>query len=198
MFRVGLTGGIASGKSEVAKCFAELGARIIDTDVISRELVAPGSEALNEITRTFGPEILTPGQSLNRAALAQRVFQDEQALTQLSTIMHPRIRDEMLRQADEANDCYTMLVVPLLVETAQYDLMQRVLLVTAPEETRMRRLARRDGMSTAEINHRIRAQVTDDTRVQHADDIIVNTGTLSDLHAKVGPLHRRYRELAGC
>ena len=193
--RIALTGGIASGKSTVAKLFTALGAQLIDTDQIARDVVAPPSAVLDRIVARFGPEILLADGSLDRARLRQLVFADPAARSDLEGIMHPAIHAEVARLALRPTGPYQLIAIPLLVETgtqAQYD---RVLLVDASLETQQRRLMLRDGIDAAAASARIAAQATRAARSAIAHDVIDNDGDAGHLAAQVEALHRRYQSL---
>ena len=194
--RIGLTGGIASGKSTVARLFAELGAAIIDTDVIAREVVAPGQPALEEIAATFGEAVLQPDGSLDRGALRARIFASEHDRKALEAITHPRIRAETLRQADTAGGPYQLIVVPLLVESPLRGSVDRVLVVDCPEQLQVERLAARDGESEDSARRILAAQSSRSERLAIADDVISNDGGLENLREQVAALHEIYRSLA--
>jgi dephospho-CoA kinase len=194
--RIGLTGGIGSGKSEVARRFERLGAAIIDTDVIARELVEPGQPALQQIVDHFGPDLLDTDGRLIRDKLRQRVFADPASRRRLEAILHPLIRERALRLAAQSDAPYCMLVIPLLVETGDdYDL-QRVLLVDCAEDIQRQRVRERDRLSDAEIDAILAAQASRAERQAIADDIVVNDQQLQQLEEQVTALHRRYLRLA--
>ncbi len=197
MLKIGLTGGIASGKSAAAEVFAGLGVPVIDADVIARERVAPGSEALAEIVRAFGPEMLTPAGELDRARLRRRVFADAEARARLEAILHPRIREALLARLERLDAPYVVLVIPLLVEAGWQDLVDRVLVIDAPQALQRERLMRRDGLSAAEAEAMLAAQADRATRRAAADDRVVNDGSLDDLRADIEKLHGHYLALAG-
>jgi len=194
---VALTGGIGSGKTRVSDLFAELGAGVIDTDRLSRELTSPGSPALPEIAAEFGVGMLRPDGALDRAALRQRVFADPAARGRLEGILHPRIKALMLERLARLKAPYALLVIPLLVETGQQELADRVLVVDAPEEIRIDRVRLRSGLSEAEIQAIIDSQASRDERLARADDIIDNSGGPERLRPQVEGLHRRYLTLSG-
>lgn len=196
MFKVGLTGGIGSGKSMAAALFARLGAEVIDTDLLSRELVEPGQPALAEIAAAFGKAVLDGAGRLDRAALAARVFDQPEARRRLEAILHPRIRDAMLARAAASTAPYVVCVIPLLVETGQQALVDRVLVVDAPEAVQRTRVAARDGMDPQRIARIMQVQVDRATRLAAADDVIENESDLAALEAAVAALHRRYLALA--
>jgi dephospho-CoA kinase len=196
MLVVGLTGGIGSGKTTVANCFAALGVPLIDADAIARELVEPGSLVLNEIVDCFGSDVLNPRGDLDRFRLRHRVFTDAGERRRLEAILHPRIRAEIARRIQNINGPYCIVSIPLMVETTQMDLVDRVLVVDCPPELQRERIASRDGWPEEEIEGVLRAQATRAQRLQAADDVIVNDGGLDTLRDTVASLHRRYLELS--
>jgi len=195
MLRVGLTGGIGSGKSEAARLFAKLGAAVIDADEIARRLVEPGSAAFDEIVRVFGGDCLDENGRLNRSALAEIVFNDAARRRQLDAILHPRVR-ECIEQDIQAcgRHPYVIIVVPLLLEAAQTDLVDRILVLLAPERIRQQRVIDRDARTPDQIRAIMQSQAPDAVREQAADDIIRNTGDLDDLASAVERLHRKYAD----
>jgi dephospho-CoA kinase len=198
ILRIGLTGGIASGKSAVAALFTSLGATVIDTDIIAREVVAPGQPGLAEIVAAFGENILQADGALDRSALRQLVFSDPARKQQLESILHPLIRASTLAEAQRtASECsYQIFVVPLLVETDFSSLVDRVLVVDCPTELQHARLLARDKESAAGADALIAAQVSRDDRLAIADDIISNDSDLAALEPVVRALHQQYLELA--
>lgn len=196
MYAVGLTGGIASGKSVVADQFALLGVPVIDADCIARELVAPGQPALATVIAHFGAALLNPDGSLNRARLRQQVFADAKARAWLDALLHPLIYTQMqaLRAANPAP--YGLLVVPLLFETGRQTWVDRVLVVTATPQQQRQRLVLRDSISELQISQMLAAQCSSEARLKHADDIIDNTSDISELAAQVYRLHQKYQQLA--
>ncbi len=196
MLRVGLTGGIGSGKSSVAELFAGLGAGVIDTDLIARELTEPGTPTLARIVADFGSEVLFPDGTLDRGALRERVFRDRVARTRLESILHPSIRDLMLERVAKLRAPYALLVVPLLFETGQETLMDRVLVVDCPEETQIERVQRRSQLSRAESERILASQVSRAERLARADDVIDNSGALAALAPQVERRHGSYLDLA--
>ena len=193
--RVGLTGGIASGKSTVADRFAELGASVIDTDVIAREVVGPGQPALDEIRTAFGPDVIGADGSLDRRALRRVVFADAAQRRALEAIVHPRIRAETLRQAEAADGPYQLIVVPLLAESPLLQAVDRVLVVDCSETTQIARLMQRDTESEDHARQMLAAQSSRATRLSVADDIISNDGNLEDTLQQVDRLDAVYRSL---
>lgn len=196
MLRVGLTGGIGSGKSTVARQFAELGVPIIDTDVIARDLVAPGRPLLTRIAEQFGADLLTADGSLDRERLRDAVFEDPDKRRQLEDLLHPAIRERMLRQADAASGPYLILVVPLLVEKGWQSLVDRVLVVDALVDDQIRRTMARDGLPEARVRSILATQASREQRLAAADDVIRNEGSLDKLLQQVQDLHRFYLQLA--
>lgn len=193
--RVGLTGGIASGKSVVADMFASLGAVIIDTDVIAREVVMPGQPALDEIRELFGPEVIEDDGTLNRREMRKRVFEDDPLREQLEAILHPRIRDETFRQATAAGGRYQLIVVPLLAESPLRDYVDRILVVDCAEETQIARLQERDAETVEQARRILAAQASREARLAIADDVINNDRSLEETRAQVEALHQTYESL---
>lgn len=194
--RIGLTGGVASGKSTVADMFADRGIPVIDTDVIAREVVEPGRPALAEIKHAFGPEFVDEHDALRRRRLRELVFADERKRKRLEAILHPRIRDAALAQAEAAGGPYQLIVVPLLVESPMKELMDRILVVDVGEETQLKRLLERDAESEAQARRMIEAQSSRAARLAIADDVVANDGPLEDTARQVESLHRKYLQLA--
>jgi dephospho-CoA kinase len=195
-FRVGLTGGIASGKTTVANSFAAHGVPVIDTDVIAREVVEPGQPALAAVVDAFGTEVLAADGRLDRPRLRECIFGDAEARRRLEAILHPAIRAEMERQSRAAGGPYQVLVIPLLVEGGRRDHIDRVLVVDVAEATQIERLLRRDGVSRDQAEAALRAQASREARLAFADDVIENTGDLAALGDRVALLHEKYLQLA--
>jgi dephospho-CoA kinase len=196
-FRVGLTGGIASGKSTVARLFEALGVPVIDTDVLAREVVAPGQPLLQQIAERFGAGVLAADGSLDRAALRTLVFADPAARTDLEQLTHPAIRALLEERSAAAGGQYQVHVIPLLVETAGRSRVDRVLVVDCSEDLQIRRLQARDGSTLEQARKILAAQATRAARLAVADDVIVNDGELAAVRDQVAELHARYRRLAG-
>jgi dephospho-CoA kinase len=194
--RIGLTGGIASGKTLVSRQFAALGVPVIDTDELAREVVAPGSEGLAAVHARFGDGVLAADGSLDRRALRARVFADPDARRDLEAITHPRIRALVDARAAAAGGPYQVIVIPLLVESARRTTVDRVLVVDCPESLQLERLLRRDGGSREQAEAILAAQATRAQRLAVADDVIVNTGDPAAVDAEVAALHRRYLDLS--
>ncbi|AEG44235.1 dephospho-CoA kinase [Isoptericola variabilis] len=201
MFRIGLTGGIAAGKSVVARRLGELGAVVIDHDGLAREAVAPGSVGLEEIVEAFGPQVLAPDGSLDRPALGRVVFADDAARARLEGIVHPEVRRLSAEReaAAGAADPRAVVVhdIPLLVETGQADRFHLLVVVHAPAEQRVRRLVEGRGMTEADARARVAAQASDDARLAAADVTLDGTGTEEALREQVDALWERVgREVA--
>lgn len=194
--RVGLTGGIASGKSTVSRLFEALGVPVIDTDVLAREVVAPGQPVLAQIAERFGKQVIAADGSLDRAALRTIVFADPAARTDLEQLTHPAIRALLEERSAALRGAYQILVIPLLVETAGRTPVDRVLVVDSSEDVQIRRLQARDGSTLEQARQILAAQASRDARLAAADDVIVNDGDLAVVRDQVAELHAKYTELA--
>jgi len=193
---VGLTGGIASGKSAVAGVFASLGAGLIDTDVVAREVVAPGEPGLAAVSSAFGDRVMLPSGELDRTAVRRLVFEDDAKRRQLESLLHPLIRARTLAKLAEVHAPYAIIAVPLLVETDFARLVDRVLVVDCPEHVQLERLMKRDAIPRPEALAMLRAQADRATRLKAAHDVIDNSGTREATRTQVEVLHRRYLEHA--
>ena len=196
MLRIGLTGGIGSGKTTVADMFADHGVPVIDADEIARALVAPYQPAYDEIIEAFGRDIVDDDGNIDRDKLRQLVFDDTQRRQELEAILHPRVRTEIHHRSLELDAPYCVIVIPLLIEADQLDLVERVLVVNLDEEKQVQRVGARGGLSKAEVRKIIAAQIERSERLRHADDVIENNADLASLEAQVEKLHRRYLTLA--
>jgi len=196
VYRIGLTGGIASGKSTVANLFAALGVTIVDTDLLAREVVAPGSALLPRIAGHFGAQVLQKDGSLDRAALRSRVFANPAERQWLERLTHPAIRELTDKRCESATSDYVIVAIPLLVETAGAERFDRVLVVDCSPEIQLARLQARDGTTRAEAQRMLAAQATREQRLAVADDVITNDGDLAALREQVEKLHRQYLKLA--
>jgi dephospho-CoA kinase len=194
--RIGLTGGIASGKSTVSGLFAALGVPVIDADHIAREVVAPGTALLARVIARFGDGLLTPQGELNRRALRERVFADAAERASLEALLHPAIMAELQRRSLAAGGHYQILAIPLLVEHDLRASVDRVLLVDCEEALQLRRVQLRDGVTLAQARQILAAQASRAARLAVADDVIVNDGDLDQLRDRVETLHVRYGTLA--
>jgi dephospho-CoA kinase len=194
MWIVGMTGGIGSGKSEAAKAFAALGVPIVDLDGISHALTKPGQSTLAEITQVFGQEILNEKGELDRTALRQKIFSNEQAKIQLEAIMHPAIYKQVLQQLEQNKSApYQILDIPLLFESDRYlKLIHRSLVIDCDPTTQIDRASKRSGLSETEVKKIIDAQMPREQRNQLADDVLTNNGSLEQLREKVAQLHEKY------
>ncbi|AHY57944.1 dephospho-CoA kinase [Stenotrophomonas rhizophila] len=196
---IGLTGGIAAGKSELSRRFEALGITVADADVAARDVVAPGSEGLARITAHFGPDILLADGQLDRAALRERIFASAQERQALEAITHPAIRQQLRATCEQATGPYAMAAIPLLAEAGgrqQYPWLDRVLVVDVPVAVQHARLLQRDGITAELADRMIAAQASREQRLALADDVVVNDGQPEHLQAKVEQLDRLYRELA--
>jgi dephospho-CoA kinase len=192
-FVVGLTGGIGSGKSAAAEEFARLGATVVDTDAIARELTAEEGAALAEVRRQFGDDFVAATGEMDRKKMRERVFADPAAKEALERLLHPMIRDESARRIAAARGPYVVHVVPLLIESPDYRRrVDRVLVVDCPEETQIARVRSRSVLSEEEVRAIMRTQASRADRLAAADDVIENSGTLDTLRKQVGALHRKY------
>lgn len=198
MLRIGLTGGIGSGKTTVSKWFRALGVPVIDADELSHALSKRGQTAFDEIVAAFGKSIVGGDGELDRARLRQLVFDDRAKRALLESILHPRIRAEIDRQvsAAEGKAPYCVLSIPLLIEGNRQDQVDRVLVVDAPDEQRIEWIRARSGLSESEIRDVFRAQASREERLAAADDVIINEGTIEELERQVVALHQAYLKLA--
>ena len=211
MLKIGLTGGIGSGKATVADKFKDLGVLIIDTDVIAHDLVNHSPEVLQEITNTFGPAVIEKNGMLDRQKLANIVFHNNTKKQQLENILHPKIREEVTRQlqqyqlqSDQAQPTntgnqsglnpinYCIIVIPLLLETDFHDLIDHILVVIANEDVRIERVKQRDNRNLDDIQSIMNNQVSDDKRLAAADDIINNNNDINALNSQIQQLHNKY------
>ena len=195
-FIIGLTGGIGSGKSAAASHFAEAhNIHVVDADIKSRVVVEPGRPALHQIADRFGDAVLQEDGSLNRAILRARVFQDPNERLWLEQLLHPLIREEIVNDLSSAESPYALLVSPLLVESGQYQMTRRVLVVDVPETLQIARTTLRDKVPEEQVRAILQAQAKREERLRHADDVITNDRDLAALHQQVDQLHRFYLTL---
>jgi dephospho-CoA kinase len=198
VLRVGLTGGIGSGKSEVSRRLRELGAVVIDADVLAREVVAAGTDGLGEVVEQFGIGVLTADGALDRPALGALVFGDDEARKRLEAIIHPRVRARAAEiEAEAAPDAVVVHDIPLLVETGQADRFDLVVVVDVPPDVQLARLTGARGMTADEAQSRIASQATRQDRLAAADLVIDNGGTLDELDDRVGEVWGRLTARAG-
>ena len=196
MFKLGLTGGIAAGKSAVAEEFAKLGATLVDADVIARQLVEPNQPAFGELVEHFGTEILTDTETLDRRQLRQIVFNNAEEKRWLEQLLHPLIRTEIEKQLNAATGCYAILVSPLLFESAQDALVDQTLVVDIPVDLQMKRACLRDASSSELINSIIASQMPRETRAAKADRVLDNSGPFSLTLQHIHQLHAFYLSLS--
>jgi len=195
--KVGLTGGVASGKSTVAKMFADLGITVIDTDVIAREVVTPGQPAIAEIRQAFGEDVIAADGGLDRKAMRALVFADDAKRQALERILHPRIRESAKRQSANAAGPYHLVVVPLLTESPMREEMDRIVVVDCSEDVQLARLLERDADTEQQARRIIAAQTDRDSRLAIADDVIDNGGDLEATRRQVAELHEKYLSHTG-
>ena len=194
--RVGLTGGIGSGKSTVEGYFRDLGAPTIDADAVSRRVAEPGQPAFEDIVALFGPEVVDDSGRLRRSLMRERVFKDLALKKRLEAVIHPLVRQEIQAFTDSADGPYCVICVPLLLETGARTRTDRILVVDAPEALQASRASQRDQADAAQIRQIIAAQIPREERLRAADDVISNDGSLENLKLQVKRLHDKYLELA--
>ncbi len=192
--KIGLTGGIGSGKTTVCKLFADYSIPIIDADIIARQLVEPGQPALAEIVRQFGAEVLN-NDSLDRKKLGEIIFADKEKKKQLESILHPAIYQRLRQLADSQQSPYCILAIPLLLETGMDNLVDRILVIDCPLELQYDRVRQRDGLSDEQIKRIIASQISRQERLAQADDIIDNSKSSIELAEQVKNLHNLYLSL---
>lgn len=192
---IGLTGGIGSGKTTVSDLFSNLGIEVADADVAARQVVLPGSQALLSIQAHFGDQAIMADGSLNRQALRKQVFNNEDERKWLEALLHPLIRQQLQEQLEAAQSPYAILSSPLLLETDQYQLVDRILVIDIPEELQLERASKRDASKREQIKAIMAAQMSRKERCARADDIILNDTTPQALQANVLALHQQYLKL---
>ena len=192
--KIGLTGGVASGKTTVSDCFKKLGTQVIDADIISHEVTEPSGSAFDEILSEFGSEILDEKGLINRKKMRVIIFNDPSQKKILEEIIHPKVRDEMFQLINKSDDHYLIVSVPLLVETGMHQIMDRNLLVDCSEDTQIKRLMHRDKITLNEARAILKNQASRSDRKKIADDLIVNENnvTLIELENEVLELHKYY------
>lgn len=195
MLKIGLTGGIGSGKTTAANFFLELGIPVIDADDIAHTLVAKGQPALKEIEKTFGAIILNEDGSLDRGKLRDIIFSSPSQKKLLESILHPLVYEEMQRQTDSMDSPYVILSIPLLLETGMQHLVDRVLVIDCPVEIQFERVKQRNGLTDDRITSIIEAQIPRTLRISAADDIVNNAGSTSKLAEQIKKLHNLYISL---
>jgi len=196
MFVVGLTGGIGSGKTAASDYLDSKGITVVDADLVSRLVVEPGQPALQAIAERFGSAVIQQDGTLDRRALREIVFADPTARKDLEAITHPAIGAEIFRQLHHASSPYTLLVSPLLLESSQHKMAQRILLIDVPEALQLARTASRDQVAETQVKAIIAAQMSRADKRQRADDIVVNDADLASLHRQLDSLHETYLKMA--
>ncbi|WPO46671.1 dephospho-CoA kinase [Pseudomonas sp. S1Bt23] len=194
---LGLTGGIGSGKSAAAQHFIDLGIHVVDADHAARWVVEPGRPALTRIAEHFGDSVLQADGQLDRAALRKLIFEVPQQRLWLEALLHPLIADEIAAHLARAESPYAILVSPLLIESGQYAMTQRILVIDVPQQLQIERTLQRDRISEQQIQAILKAQATREDRLSHADDVLVNDRDLAWLHSEVERLHHFYLTLRG-
>lgn len=194
---LGLTGGIGSGKSAAAQCFIDLGVHLVDADNAARWVVEPGRPALAQIAEHFGPSVLQADGTLNRSALRELIFKDPQQRGWLEGLLHPLIREEIRQYLARAESAYAILVSPLLLETSQHQMVQRVLVIDVPESVQIKRTVLRDKTNEDQVRAILKAQASRGERLSRADDVIVNDRDPAWLKSEVERLHHFYLTLRG-
>ena len=195
MLIIGLTGGIGSGKSVASDKFASLGITVVDADVASRTVVEPGMPALKEIESHFGPEIIARDGQLDRTKLREIIASDAEERKWLESVLHPRIGEQITNEISESSSPYTIFVAPLLLETNSDNMCSRVLVVDVAEEVQIQRTIKRDQMLGEQIEKIVAAQMSRKERLEKADDVLENAGTIRELQDQVEELHHKYLEM---
>ena len=189
---VGLTGGIGSGKTAVSDLFQDLGITIVDADLASRVVVEKGREELNKIAEHFGEDILNSNGELDRAKLREVIFKSEEEKLWLESLLHPAIASQIQKELDSSKSPYTILVSPLLLETDQKNFCSTVLVVDAPVEIQIERTSKRDNVSEEQVKSIIASQIDRDSRLELADEVILNDSSIQNLESKVQELHKKF------
>ncbi len=193
---IGLTGGLACGKSTVAEQFKALNIPVIDADEVAREVVAPGEPALDEIRESFGSQVFKPSGELDRACLRRHIFADRRERLRLESILHPKIHACILQALEQLSAPYIILMIPLLLESDHQYPIHRTLVIDIPKELQLKRAAQRDGSDSKTLNGILASQASRDERLSVADDVINNTAGLEELRVRVLQLHLEYLHMA--
>ncbi len=196
MLIIGLTGGIGSGKSVASDKFKSLGITIVDADVASRTVVEPGKPALKEIEDHFGSGIITAEGKLDRNNLREIIATDPEERKWLESVTHPKIGEQITKEISESTSVYTLFVAPLLLETNSQEMCSRVVVVDVPKDVQIRRTAKRDKVSPNQVEQMVAAQMEREKRLEKADDVLLNSGTIEDLEKQVEALHKKYIQMA--
>ena len=196
MLIIGLTGGIGSGKSVASDKFKSLGVAVVDADVASRTVVEPGKPALKEIQDHFGSGIITAEGKLDRNKLREIIATDAKERKWLESVLHPKIGEQITKEISESTSIYTLFVAPLLLETNSQEMCSRVVVVDVPKDVQIRRTAKRDKVSSNQVEQMVAAQMKREKRLEKADDVLLNNGTIEDLEKQVEELHKKYIQMA--
>ena len=195
MLIIGLTGGIGSGKSVASDKFKSLGITVVDADVASRTVVEPGKPALKEIKDHFGSGIITAEGKLDRNKLREIIATDAEERKWLESVLHPKIGEQITKEISESTSVYTLFVAPLLLETNSQEMCSRVVVVDVPKEVQIQRTAERDKVSPNQVEQMVTAQMDREKRLEKADDVLLNSGTIEDLEKQVEELHKKYMQM---
>jgi len=195
VLRIGLTGGIGSGKSTTCEIFTELGVPVIDADIIAHELVKPGMPALEEIIKVFGKEVISNDGTLDRKIIRDKVFANNVDRKKLEDILHPAVYREISVQVENINSRYCIISIPLLLETGASKTVDRILVIDVPREQQLERASNRDKANNDDINAIIDSQISRNDRISAADDIVDNNGDINDLRKKIYELHEFYSNI---
>ena len=195
MLIIGLTGGIGSGKSVASDKFKSLGITIVDADVASRTVVEPGKPALKEIEDHFGSGIITAEGKLDRNNLREIIATDPEERKWLESVTHPKIGEQITKEISESTSVYTLFVAPLLLETNSQEMCSRVVVVDVPKDVQIQRTAKRDKVSPNQVEQMVAAQMKREKRLEKADDVLLNNGTIEDLEKQVEELHKKYIQM---
>ena len=195
MLIIGLTGGIGSGKSVASDKFKSLGITIVDADVASRTVVEPGKPALKEIEDHFGSGIITAEGKLDRNNLREIIATDPEERKWLESVLHPKIGEQITKEISESTSVYTLFVAPLLLETNSQEMCSRVVVVDVPKDVQIQRTAKRDKVSSNQVEQMVAAQMKREKRLEKADDVLLNSGTIEDLEKQVEELHKKYIQM---
>ena len=196
MLTIGLTGGIGSGKSVASGKFKSLGVAVVDADVASRTVVEPGKPALKEIEDHFGSGIITTEGKLDRNKLREIIATDAEERKWLESVLHPKIGEQITKEISESTSVYTLFVAPLLLETNSQEMCSRVVVVDVPKDVQIQRTAKRDKVSPNQVEQMVAAQMEREKRLEKADDVLLNSGTIEDLEKQVEALHKKYIQMA--
>lgn len=195
VLKIGLTGGIGSGKSTVCNIFSEFGVPVIDADIIAHSLVRPGMPALEEIAKTFGKELISNDGTLDRKKIRDQIFANDTERKKLENILHPAVYKEISVQVENINSKYCIISIPLLIETDASDTVDRILVIDVPRELQLQRASNRDKTNKSDIKSIIDSQISREDRLAAADDIVNNDGNIENLHRQISGLHEYYSDI---